>query len=387
MNFFFLNFQTLKKEMSMGNAKNPFYNNFEMQQQQQRRDLSSDQFSMPSNLANVQATPSPPVSNNSAIHNSNYGPAQVLMKQNQNNPKNRFANANAASESYYGSGYFGKQSNPSIDYYGKYEVEFSAHQQKGVLPNQIPTFNQQSKADFGDTKPPVDFHHIKGEIHHGIKPEFVQQQHHKNIEFHHGKAPNFHLNHQNFYNHHGPHGGTNVDGAHQLPMQYNANQYFPNEYGGANELDAPAAYYEQKAASAQQSYYENMYNTTSGNSAAEFHNNTGGAYGTPSNGQLPNEHCDGFLYPQYFDGNHHDANASMQSTPAQQHNHIGQGPPHQNQHYNHGVGGPHYHVSQQHINGNQHISASPMDNSNSSSDFNFLSNIANDFAPEYYQLS
>uniref|UniRef100_A0A6V7JED7 Uncharacterized protein n=1 Tax=Bracon brevicornis TaxID=1563983 RepID=A0A6V7JED7_9HYME len=27
------------------------------------------------------------------------------------------------------------------------------------------------------------------------------------------------------------------------------------------------------------------------------------------------------------------------------------------------------------------------DNSNSSSDFNFLSNLASDFAPEYYQLS
>jgi homeobox protein HoxA/B2 len=27
------------------------------------------------------------------------------------------------------------------------------------------------------------------------------------------------------------------------------------------------------------------------------------------------------------------------------------------------------------------------ENSNSSSDFNFLSNLANDFAPEYYQLS
>jgi homeobox protein HoxA/B2 len=37
-----------------------------------------------------------------------------------------------------------------------------------------------------------------------------------------------------------------------------------------------------------------------------------------------------------------------------------------------------------------HAGAAPppsADNSNSSSDFNFLSNLANDFAPEYYQLS
>lgn len=360
---------------------------------QQRRDISSDQFSLPSNLANVQATPPPPqpAPNNSAIQNSNYGPAQMLMKQNPNNAKNRFANANAA-DAYYGSGYFGKQSNPSIDYYGKYEVEFAAHQQKGALPNQVSAFNSQhSKADFVDTKPPTDFHHIKGEIHHGIKPEFVQQQHHKNIEFHHGKAPNFHLNHQNFYNHHAASHVANVDGAHQVPsMQYNANQYFPNEYGANNDLDAPAAYYEQKAASAQQSYYENMYNA-GGNNAGEFHGANNAAYSTPSNGQLPGEHCDSFMYPQYFEGSHHDTSVPMQSTQAQAqaHNHIAHGhnPTHQNQHYNHGVGGPHYHGTQQHINGNQHISASPMDNSNSSSDFNFLSNIANDFAPEYYQLS
>lgn len=370
---------------------------------QQRREISADQFSLPSNLGNVQATPPPPAPPaNSAIHSTNYGPAQLLMKQNQNNAKNRFPNANTP-DAYYGSGYFGKQSNPAIDYYGKYEVEFSAHQQKAGLPNQISPFNQQSKADFGDTKPPVDFHHIKGEIHHGIKPEFVhqQQQHHKNIEFHHGKAPNFHLNHQNFYNHHAPpppppH-AANVDATHQVPMQYNASQYFPNEYGSTNDLDAPAAYYEQKAAaSAQQSYYETMYNN-SGNNASEFHGVNNATYGTPSNGQLPSEHCDNFLYPQYFEGNHHETNVSAAIQPsqpqtqpqpqpqAQTHGHIAQG--HNPTHYNHGVGGPHYHVGQQHVNGNQHISASPMDNSNSSSDFNFLSNIANDFAPEYYQLS
>lgn len=380
----------LKKEIPLGNAKSPFYSNFEMQQ---RREISSDPFSMPSNIGSVQATP-PPVTINSAIHSSNYGPAQMIMKQNQSNAKTRFPNANAA-DTFYGSGYFGKQTNSAIDYYGKYEVEFAAHQQKGALPNQGSPFNAKSNADFVDSKPPaVDFHHIKGEVHHGIKPEFVQQQHNKNIEFHHGKAPNFHLNHQNFYNHHGPH-GTNVDGAHQVPMQYNANQYFPNEYGAANDVvDTPAAYYEQKAAaaaSAQQSYYENMYNTSA--NAAEFHNVNNAAYTAPPNGQLPNEHCDGFMYPQYFEGNHHEPNVPMQSSQAQaqaqNHNHIvpGHNSTHQNQHYNHGVGGPHYHVAQPHINGNQHISGSPMDNSNSSSDFNFLSNIANDFAPEYYQLS
>lgn len=354
-------------------SKNAFYNNFEMHQ---RRDIPSDQFPMPSNLANVQATAAS-VSNNNA---SGYGPGQISMKQNPNNIKGRFPNANAP-DAYFGGAYFGKQS--AIDYYGKYEVEFAAHQQKTALQNQVAPFNQLSKADF-ETKPPADFHHIKGETNHGIKPEFVhQQQLHKNLEFHHAKGPNFHLNHQNFYNHHTPHAAN--DGAHQVPMQYNANQYFPNEYAGTNDLEASASYYEQKAASAQQTYYENMYNNSGGN-AAEFHNVNNATYPAPSNGQLPVDHCDSFAYPQYFEGSHHDSNASvtMQSQP---HNHIPQGPnlSHQSQNYNHGVS--HYHVAQQHLNGNHHVSASPLDNSNSSSDFNFLSNIANDFAPEYYQLS
>lgn len=408
--------QTLKKEMPMGNAKNSFYNNFETQNS--RRDISAEQFSMPPSLVTIQATPSPPVSNNSAIHNSNFGPTQIVMKQNANNAKNRFPNANAG-DVYYGSGYFGKQggNNSGADYYGKYDAEFGGHQQhqKGVVPPNVqiaPFAQQQSKVDFVEAKPPNDFHHVvKGEIHHNIKPEFIQQQqqqHHKTVEFHHGKAgpppppppPNFHLNHQNFYNHHGPH-AANVDGVHQqaaASMQYNANQYFPNEYGGANDLDASAAYYEHKAASAQQTYYENMYNSSGNNpsaaaaaaaAAAEFHASSA-AYGASSNGQLPNEHCDSFLYPQYFEGgNHHEPNVtvSMQAQ-AQIHNHIAPGHnlTHQNQHYNHGIGNPHY-QAQQHANGHPHIAGSPMDNSNSSSDFNFLSNIANDFAPEYYQLS
>lgn len=383
----------LKKEIPIGNQKGPFYNNFELQQ---RRDIPTDQFTMPPNIANVQATPPPPPplplplpppSNSSAIHNS-YGPPQILLKQNQNNAKNRL-NANAQ-DVYYNSGYFGNKSNQSVDYYGKYEVEFAAQQQqKGALTNQIASFNQQSKSDFSDTKPPIDFHHpVKGESHHSIKPELIPQQHHKNADFHHAKNPNFHLGHQNFYNHHAVH-NVNADTPHQVGIQYNANQYFPNEYGNANDLETSSAYYEQKAASAQSSYYENMYGN-SNHSGGDFHNVNDTSYTAPSNGQLPNEHCDNFLYPQYFEGNQHQTSASisLQSAQIHQQNHIGHGhgnAMHQNQHFNHGT--PHYHVVQQHLNGNQHITGSPIDNSNSSSDFNFLSNLANDFAPEYYQLS
>lgn len=387
----------LKKEIPVGNQKGAFYTNFEMQQ---RADIMPDQFTMPPNLANVQGTPSP-VSNNSAIH-STYGPPQIMLKPNQNNIKNRFGSAANAQDAYYGSGCFGKQSNPSIDYYGKYELEFAAQEQKGPLANQMGPFNQTSKADFVDIKPAADFHHpVKGELHHGVKPELVQQQqpqaqpqpHHKTADFHHTKPPNFHLNHPNFYNHNATTHNASVDGA-QVGMQYNPNQYFPNEYNAAaNDIETASPYYEHKAASAQNTYYGNMYGANN-HSGADFHNVTETPYTAPSNGQLPNEHCDNFAYPQYFEGNQHQATGTfpLQANQLHQQNHIGghNNPMQHNHHFNHGVGGvaaSHYHVAQQHLNGNPHVSGSPMDNSNSSSDFNFLSNLANDFAPEYYQLS
>lgn len=376
--------------MPIGNPKSTFYNNFEMQQ---RRDIPSDPFTMPPNLVNVQATstsiPTPPSNNNSAIHNS-YGSPQILLKQNQNNAKNRF-NANAQ-DVYYNSGYFGKQPNQSADYYGKYEIEFAAQHQKVALANPMAPFNQQSKSEaFGDAKPVTDFHHpVKGETQHVIKPELLQQQHHKNANFHHGKGPNFHLNHQNFYSHHAAAHNMHGEGAphaHQNAIQYNSNQYFPTEYGSTNDLDSSSAYYEQKAASAQNNYYENMYGGNSNHSGADYHGLNETPYPTPSNGQLPNEHCDNFLYPQYFEGNQHQSNAINQLAQPNHISHANSNAIHQNQHFNHGVGGPHYHVAQPHMNGNQHPAGSTMDSSNSSSDFNFLSNLANDFAPEYYQLS
>lgn len=376
-----------KKEIPQ---KNTFYGNFEMQQRRE----TSDPFSLPPNLTNVQVTPPP--SNSNTIHNS-YAAAQMLLKQNPTTAKNRFGNSNAQ-DAYYNSAYLSKQSNPSAEYYGKYEVEFAAHQQKiPLINNQMLPFNQQTKVEFNDTKPTTtDFHHaIKGEIHHNVKPEHLQstlqiqnqQAHHKNPEFQYGKPPNVHLSHQNFYNHHAAH-NANVDGAHQIPMQYSSNQYFPNEYSNANEID----FYEQKTPSTQAAanYYENMYNN-SNNSGAEFNNSIDNVYPTPSNGQLPNEQCNEFAYPQYFDGNHHhhpnNTSISIQTPQVHQQNHIAHvhNPLNPSQQFSIG-NGPAYHVTQQ-LNGSAHIANSPMDNSNSSSDFNFLSNLANDFAPEYYQLS
>lgn len=395
--------------------KGAFYGSFEMQQ---RRDVANDQFAMTPPGSNVPiTTPSP--SNNGAIHNSYGPPPQALLKQTPNTAKNRFNNANTP-DAYYGAGgaYFGaKHPNPNAEYFGKYEAEFIAHQQK--MSNQMGPFgaNQPSKHDFNEAKPSVEFPHLaKGEMHPGPKqiPTPVQPQqpqlHGKNVDFHYNKTSNPHLAAQNFYNqHHGPH-TANADGTHQMPMQYNSNQYFANEFGSSNEME----YFEQKTASSQaQSGYYDMYNNTN-NNGNEFNGAIDNAYTAPSNGQLPNEHCEHFGYPQqYYDGANqhhhphhhhhphshpHSGNASMppmQTPQVHQPSHVvGHAPNTMNanhQQFHHGVANAQsYHAAQQ-MNGTggaaAHLPNAQMDNSNSSSDFNFLSNLANDFAPEYYQLS
>lgn len=392
--------------------KGAFYGSFEMQQQ--RRDVANDQFAMTPPAGNVPiTTPSP--SNNGPIHNSYGPPPQGLLKQASNAAKNRFTNANTP-DAYYGAGgYFGaKHPNPNAEYFGKYEAEFIAHQQK--MSNQMASFgNQPSKHEFNEGKPAEFPHMVKGETHPAIKSQMPpsaqsqQQLHGKNVDFHYNKAGNAHLAAQNFYNQHGPH-NVNADGNHQMPMQYNSNQYFPNEFGNANnEME----YFEQKSATSQaQSGYYEMYNN-SNNNGNEFNGAIDNAYTAPSNGQLPNEqHSEHFGYPQYYDGanqhqhhhqHHHHPHSqsgtasmpSMQQTPQlHQPNHIGHGPTVMNANhpqFHHGIANVQsYHAAQQ-MNGTggsgPHLPNAQMDNSNSSSDFNFLSNLANDFAPEYYQLS
>lgn len=382
---------------------------------QQRRDVTNDQFAMTPPGAGVPiTTPSP--SNNGAIHNSYGPPPQTLLKQNPNTAKNRFGNANTPDAYYGAAGYFGaKHPNPTAEYFGKYEGEFIAYQQK-MSQQMTPFANQPSKHEFHEGKPSVEFPHtIKGEMHPGVKqiPTPVQPQqpqlHGKNVDFHYTKSANPHLAAQNIYNQHGPH-NVNADGNHHMPMQYNSNsnQYFANEFGNANDMD----YFEPKTASSQaQAGYYDMYNN-SNNNGNEFNSAIDSAYTAPSNGQLPNEHCEHFGYAQYYDGGNqhhhhhhhphahpHSGNAAMppMQTPQVPHqpNHIGHAANTMNVNhpqFHHGMANAQsYHAAQQ-INGGASVTAAhppnaQMDNSNSSSDFNFLSNLANDFAPEYYQLS
>ena len=97
-----------------------------------------------------------------------------------------------------------------------------------------------------------------------------------------------------------------------------------------------------------------------------------------SSAQIQN--CETYNFPTYYDGQNHGQ---------QNHSHHLAHTHSQQQHH------PPTNASANFINGSIHPgfavgSASNvpgLENSDSSSDFNFLSNLANDFAPEYYQLS
>lgn len=241
-------------------------------------------------------------------------------------------------------------------------MEFSSHHQKNIQSQQHQIEMQHQ------TKP--EFHHIKSDYHH-MKNDFSHKLH----DFH-SKQPshNFHQNQVGYYNHQ-PDGNP-------ANSQY-ANQYYHNEYDAA-AIDQ-AGYYDAKT---QTHYYENM----------NYHPATGDyqqheAYMTPPS-SLQTDSCDNLNFSHYYEGqvvgsNGHVHAASSHNltnpAPTTVHNQVHvQAAPVQGF-----IHGPQTQY-QQSVNTITHPAIPNvvnMENSNSSSDFNFLSNLANDFAPEYYQLS
>lgn len=289
----------------------------------------------------------PMIADNSLSVTPNY--SQSSHKFNKNN-----LTTQGIHDGYPSHAYYRKQS----EYYGKYEVEFAHHQNAtkslGAHPTQAEYHYQ--KNNFPHVRP--DFHHLKGDAFHAVKPELNYKVHDV-----HGKAHNFHRN-QNYYNQHNA-------AANPTPQYPNPNQYYHSEY------EVPPIesnnFYDSKT---QTSYYENVnyYPNEYGGAAA-----TAEPYGVPPS----IDNCDNYTYPQYFETGqqpnqmiHATANTQpIQNNPATHNNH-------QPSEANYTQCSPSYSGN---TNGNHNI-GNLEHNSNSSSDFTFLSNLANDFAPEYYQL-
>lgn len=328
--------------------------------------------------------------------------------------KNQRFQANAAAAAQMQDGYFHGYygSKQQQEYYGKYEIEFAHHQKSlaavAAHQNQI-DFHHQKGGDFPHQaqKSTADFHHIKADF-HPVKPELKVHEFHGKASAHH----QFHQN-QNYYNQAAAAAAAAVAANQSNQVQY-GNQYYHNEY----DTGDPNAYYDPKS---QPNYYENMqyhhhHHHTGDYQTAEYNAIAAGAVITPTTG-MSAENCNNFVYPQYFEGGQHQQQQQQQSH-SQQSSH-----PSTNHHVGHTAAAQqtHHQISQAHnhpnaqqssavtnfqhgqpvpyvghtINGNHHNNnnnnsnslAATMENSNSSSDFNFLSNLANDFAPEYYQLS
>lgn len=160
------------------------------------------------------------------------------------------------------------------------------------------------------------------------------------------------------------------------------NQYYPNEFDIGSDGANSSGYFDPKS---QAHYYDMNYHHHSGNGSG-----SGNEYPEMYGQNAVNENCENFAsFQQYYD--HHQQQQQQQQPHPQQNMH------HANYHAH--VAGQNAYVHHQqpqtqqnfpahhaNVNAQIHGNANLTENSNSSSDFNFLSNL-NDFAPEYYQLS
>ncbi|KAJ6639475.1 Homeotic protein proboscipedia [Pseudolycoriella hygida] len=299
--------------------------------------LPKDQFYNNMDMYRRDNDAAPMIGENNLSATANY--SQSSHKFNKNSA------AGVIHDGYPSHAYYRKQQ----EYYGKYEVEFAHHQKSLIAPTQAEYHYQ--KTNFPHVRP--DFHHLKGDF-HGVKPELNYKVHDV-----HGKAHNFHRN-QNYYN---QHNATNP-----ATPQY-PNQYYHNEYE-VPPIDSNN-FYDSKT---QTNYYEN----------ANYYPNeyAGEPYAPPSI-----DNCDNYTYPQYFEASQQMVHVTANTQPIQSNSTHSN-----NQHLsepNYTQCSPSYErfieKPTSNTNGNHNI-GNLENNSNSSSDFTFLSNLANDFAPEYYQL-
>lgn len=253
----------------------------------------------------------------------------------------------------------------------KHELEF--HQQKG---GGMAVSQQQFPPQFHAAAQKYDMHEF--EHHNNLLKTDVN---HKMIGAGvHGRIAGDFPQNQMYYNE------NNAQNSHH-------NQYYPNDFeipGGGDAANSSAVgYFDPKS---QAHYYDmNYHHHGSGNG-----NDYSEMYGPNA---IVNENCENFAsFQQYYD--HHQQQQQQQQQTSQQaqnlhhpnyHSHVVAAAAQQNMppgayiHQQQNFPPPHNHHTTN-INAQIHGNANLTENSNSSSDFNFLSNL-NDFAPEYYQLS
>jgi hypothetical protein len=272
---------------------------------------------------------------------------------------------------------------PNDVMFAKHEIEF--HQKGGIVaaqqqqPQQFPPFHGTAGQKYSDMHEYEQQHAaagvLKSDANHKM-PGNIQAR--PPLDF-----PSPQNASQMYYN--------------ENAAQNSHNQYYPSEFdpivtgadGAANvgngaASSASSGYFDQKQAH----YYDMNYHHHSGASGGSAAGNDYSEMYGPN--AVVNENCENFasFQQQYYD---HHPQQHAQQQQQNMHAHPHHYPPHHHvvgqQNLTNPIATAYVHHQQNFAtNAQVHGSANLTENSNSSSDFNFLSNL-NDFAPEYYQLS
>ncbi|KAG5674035.1 hypothetical protein PVAND_004026 [Polypedilum vanderplanki] len=328
-------------------------------------------------------------SNNDVYRKENVQSPHVIAKGNLNfnrgNNNNQYQNQVkikgqpivAAMQEGYFPGFYGKHPPPNIHHqpndvmFAKHELEF--HQKGLSTPQQQQPQNQQFPPFHGAAQK-YEMHDFEHQLKNDKMPIVTGAGIHATrppIDF---PSPQ---NSQMYYN--------------ENTAQNSHNQYYPNEFDIGNDAanavngnvsggSSGGGYFDQKS---QAHYYDmNYHHHSGGNDYSDMY-----AAGPGNAAAIVNENCENFAsFQQYYD--HHPQQQQQQQQNMHAHPHHY--PPHHHVAHQQNLTNPiatAYVHHQQNFASNAQIHGTNLtENSNSSSDFNFLSNL-NDFAPEYYQLS
>ncbi|KAH8381652.1 hypothetical protein KR093_010280 [Drosophila rubida] len=307
------------------------------------------------------------------------------------------------------------------DYYGKYDIEFAAspHHNPHKQQQQQQQQQQPLHGEYLSPKPNSNAANTNT-FHQNSQQQQQQHQHEQQFYYNYNdtNGGSAYMNHQQHQQQHHPVGDFEAP-----PINGPGNFYDPKtQTGGAYYDNMNFQHQHQSVVFQQQQQQHHQQQQTPLNHQQHLHHI--GAGETYSALGLQMENCDGY---NNFGGGYYEGPPGQQQPPVPpSHNHPhhphhhmqAQGHPHLHGHHNTAPGAPvqvvgapptagsHVHIANANANANFVLNGAPggqlqafantagsgaaisgLENSNSSSDFNFLSNLANDFAPEYYQLS
>ncbi|XP_055922944.1 homeotic protein proboscipedia isoform X2 [Eupeodes corollae] len=323
---------------------------------------------------------------NNSLHDTNYFPGYYPQQKQSTTPIHQSPHAIAAQQQQHQQ--HQQQQQQHQDYYGKYEIEFAAHHQTQKVQLNTPTHN--GGAAVGVVP---DFVHHQQHLQQQQHPNVIKSPEMSSLKIHdfQTKPPPPHSNYHpqqnsNYYHGQDPNCVT-------TPYPNHSYGYNHNDYDSATASMNSSGNYYHDPKTQTTGYYENAFHHHPHHQPQhpEYHSNTAADATNymPTGPQATNmvDHCENYNFPGYYEQHSH--------PHPPHHPHQIQATNQQQMHIHPGTA----------VNGNfvnTAVQPFPMaaastvtnsnltglvENSNSSSDFNFLSNLANDFAPEYYQLS